>query len=33
MEMNIYGYKCKKCGQVALNQEILCEPEKMTEDF
>ncbi|MBC8413847.1 MAG: hypothetical protein ISR96_06770 [Nitrospira sp.] len=22
-------YQCKKCGQVAINPELLCEPEKM----
>ncbi len=23
-------YKCTKCGQVSVNPELLCEPEKMS---
>jgi predicted RNA-binding Zn-ribbon protein involved in translation (DUF1610 family) len=28
---NNLRFRCKKCGQVAVNPELLCEPEKMAE--
>jgi hypothetical protein len=28
---NNIRYKCKKCGRVAMNSGVLCEPEKLAE--